>query len=322
MRILVVGAGATGGYFGARLAAAGRDVTFLVRPARAAQLRESGLVVRSGQGDLTLRDVKAITQDALEVPNAATMQPFDVVLLSCKAYDLESAIDSFAAAVGPQTLILPLLNGMRHIDVLQARFGTQAVLGGVCLIASTLNAQREIVHLNDVHAITFGELGGRIPARVQAIADTFSNAGFNVKASERILQEMWEKWVFLASLAGSTCLFRASVGAILATPDGEAIVERLFAECRAIAAENGHAIRDAFVERSRSMLFAAGSPLTASMLRDVQNGSRTEADHVLGDLIRRGGTAQAGDALSVLRVVYSQLKAYEAQRDAASQTAT
>lgn len=314
MRILVVGAGATGGYFGGRLAAAGRDVTFLVRPARAAQLREAGLVIRSRFGDLTLRDVKTVTQDALAAPGA---EPFDVVLLSCKAYDLDNAIDSFAAAVGPSTLILPLLNGMRHLDVLQARFGTQAVLGGVCLIASTLNAQREIVHLNDAHAITFGELGGGVSPRAQAIADAFSNAGFNVRASDRILQEMWEKWVFLASLAGSTCLFRAPVGVILATPDGEAIVERLFAECRAIAAENGHAVRDAFLERSRSMLFAAGSPLTASMLRDVQNGSRTEADHVLGDLIRRGDAAQSGDALSVLRVVYSQLKAYEAQREAA-----
>jgi 2-dehydropantoate 2-reductase len=288
-------------------------VTFLVRPPRAAQLREAGLVIRSQHGDLHLREVKTITQDALSAPGA---QPFDVVLLSCKAYDLDSAVDSFAAAVGPATLILPLLNGMRHLEVLQARFGTQAVLGGVCLIASTLNAQREIVHLNDVHAITFGELGGGVSTRVQAIADTFTNAGFNVKASERILQEMWEKWVFLASLAGSTCLFRAPVGVIMATPDGKAIVERLFAECRGVAVENGHAVRDAFVDRSRSMLFAAGSPLTASMLRDVQNGSRTEADHVLGDLIRRGGAAQAGDALSVLRVAYNHLKAYEAQRSA------
>lgn len=311
MRILVVGAGATGGYFGGRLAAAGRDVTFLVRPARAAQLRENGLVILSHLGNVTLRDVKAVTQDALAAPGA---QPFDVVLLSCKSYDLDSAIESFAAGVGPSTAILPLLNGMHHLDVLQARFGTQAVLGGVCMIASTLNAQREIVHLNDIHAIHFGDLGGGISARAQAIADTFSDAGFHVKASDRILQEMWEKWVFLATLAGSTCLMRAPIGAILATPDGEAIVERLFAECREIAAGNGHAVRDAFVERSRSMLFASGSPLTASMLRDVRNGSQIEADHVLGDLIRRGGAAQTADALSVLRIAYSQLKAYEAQR--------
>ncbi|NIE66994.1 2-dehydropantoate 2-reductase [Burkholderia sp. Ax-1719] len=315
MRILVVGAGATGGYFGGRLAAVGRDVTFLVREARAAQLRADGLVIRSpAGGDLTLRDPQTLTREALAAPG---VQPFDLVLLSCKAYDLDDAIESFAAAVGPETVILPLLNGMRHLDILQARFGTQAVLGGVCLIASTLNEKREIVHLNDAHAITFGELGGGVSARVEAISAAFSNAGFNLKASERILQEMWEKWVFLASLAGSTCLFRAPVGVIVATPDGAATVERLFAECRAVAAEHGHAVRDSFLERSRSMLFATGSTLTASMLRDVQNGSRIEADHILGDLIRRGGAAQrASSELSVLRIVYSQLKAYEAQRAA------
>ncbi|WP_322105708.1 2-dehydropantoate 2-reductase [Paraburkholderia sp. J41] len=312
MRILVVGAGATGGYFGGRLAAAGRNVTFLVREARAAQLRDNGLVIRSkAGGDLTLRDVKTVTEATLQTP-------FDLILLSCKAYDLENAIDSFASAVGPGTLILPLLNGMRHLEVLQARFGTQAVLGGVCLIASTLNEQREIVHLNDSQAITFGELGGGISPRVAAVADAFGNAGFTIKASEHILLDMWEKWVFLATLAGSTCLFRAPVGAILATPDGAATIERLFAECRAIAAEHGHAVRDSFLERSRAMLFATGSPLTASMLRDVQNGSRIEADHVLGDLIRRGGAAQrSASELSVLRIVYSQLKAYEALRDSA-----
>lgn len=312
MRILVVGAGATGGYFGGRLAAAGRNVTFLVREARAAQLRDNGLVIRSkAGGDLTLRDVKTVTEATLQTP-------FDLILLSCKAYDLENAIDSFASAVGPGTLILPLLNGMRHLEVLQARFGTQAVLGGVCLIASTLNEQREIVHLNDSQAITFGELGDGISPRVAAVADAFGNAGFAIKASEHILLDMWEKWVFLATLAGSTCLFRAPVGAILATPDGAATIERLFAECRAIAAEHGHAVRDSFLERSRAMLFATGSPLTASMLRDVQNGSRIEADHVLGDLIRRGGAAQrSASELSVLRIVYSQLKAYEALRDSA-----
>lgn len=316
MRILVVGAGATGGYFGGRLAAAGRDVTFLVREARAAQLRKDGLVIRSPHaGDLTLDDPKTVTREALESPGA---QPFDVVLLSCKAYDLDNAIDSFAAAVGPHTVILPLLNGMGHLDVLQARFGTQAVLGGVCLIASTLNDKREIVHLNDAHAISFGELGNGISPRVEAVANTFGNAGFHVKASENILQEMWEKWVFLATLAGSTCLFRAPVGVIVATPDGAATIERLFAECRAVAAEHRHAVRESFLERSRGMLFATGSTLTASMLRDVQNGSRIEADHILGDLIRRGGAAQrASSELSVLRIVYSQLKAYEAQRSEA-----
>ena len=309
MRILVVGAGALGGYFGGRLAAAGRDVTFLVRPARAAQLRDAGLVIRSPRGDLTLRDVKTVTSDTLN-------ESFDLVLLGCKAYDLDDAIASFAPAVGPHTLILPFLNGMRHLETLQQRFGTSAVLGGVCLIAATLNAEREIVHLNDSHAIAFGEIGGGLSERVNAVADVLGNAGFDSKATPHIMQEMWEKWVFLASLAGSTCLFRAPVGAILATPDGETVIGRIFSECRTVAAENGTPVRDAFVERARSMLFARNSTLTASMLRDVQNGSRTEADHVLGDMIRRGGgDQQKPGELTVLRIVYSQLKAYDARRE-------
>lgn len=309
MRILVVGAGALGGYFGGRLAAAGRDVTFLVRPARAAQLRDAGLVIHSPRGDLRLRDVKTVTSDALH-------EPFDLIVLSCKAYDLDNAIASFAPAVGPDTMILPLLNGMRHLETLQQRFGAHAVLGGVCLIAATLNDAREIVHLNDMHAIVFGEIGGGLSERVNAVADTLGNAGFDSKATPQIMQEMWEKWVFLASLAGSTCLFRAPIGDILTAPDGEAVIERIFAECRAVAAANGSPVRDVFVERARAMLFARGSAMTASMLRDVRNGSRTEADHILGDLIERGGAAQHAGELTVLRIAYSQLKAYEAGREA------
>lgn len=309
MRILVVGAGALGGYFGGRLAAAGRDVTFLVRPPRAAQLSDAGLVIHSPRGDLTLRDVQTVTSDTLH-------EPFDLIILSCKAYDLDNAIASFAPAVGPNTTILPLLNGMNHLDTLQQRFGEHAVLGGVCLIAATLNDAREIVHLNDMHAIHFGETGGGLSDRVNAIAGVLGNAGFDSEATPQIVQQMWEKWVFLASLASSTCLFRAPIGEILATPDGETVIERVFAECRAVAAENGKPIRDAAAERARAMLFARGSALTASMLRDVQNGSRTEADHVIGDMIRRGGAAQnAPGDLTMLRVAYSQLKAYEAQRE-------
>ncbi|HEY1610047.1 MAG TPA: 2-dehydropantoate 2-reductase [Paraburkholderia sp.] len=310
MRILVVGAGALGGYFGGRLAAAGRDVTFLVRPPRAAQLQEAGLVIHSRSGDLTLRDVKTVTADTLH-------EPFDLIVLSCKAYDLDNAIDSFAPAVGANTMILPLLNGMHHLDTLQQRFGANAVLGGVCLIAATLNEKREIVHLNDMHAIVFGEIGGGLSDRVNAAAGVLGNAGFDLKASPQIMQEMWEKWVFLASLAASTCLFRASIGDILTAPDGETVIERMFAECRAVAAENGTPVRDVFVERARAMLFARGSTMTASMLRDVQNGSRTEADHVIGDMIHRGGAAQhAAGELTMLRIAYSQLKAYESRQNA------
>src|SRR6202167_4462874 len=162
MRVLVVGAGAMGGYFGGRLLQAGRDVTFLVRPRRQAQLAKTGLVIRSRFGDVSLPAPPTVTADALRAP-------FDLILLSCKSYDLQSAADSFAPAVGPNTAILPLLNGMGHIDYLAERFGGGAVLGGQCVISATLDAEGRILHLNDFHALSFGERDGSASARAEAI---------------------------------------------------------------------------------------------------------------------------------------------------------
>jgi len=307
MRYLILGAGALGGYFGGMLLKGGADVTFLVRAGRAERLRRDGLVIKSARGDLTQRDVKTI----LAGVNA---EPFDVVLLSCKAYSLDDAIDSFAPLVGESTVILPMLNGMRHIDVLTQRFGEARVLGGQCVIAATLNADQQIVHLNDTHAVTFGELAGGVSERVQAIADAMADANFDVVVSENILLRMWEKWVFLATLAASTCLMRGSIGEILSAPDGKRVIENLLAEARAVAQHHGFTMAPDFDARATQMLFTP-SPLTASMLRDVENHSHTEADHILGDLIARGGEAQKSEqSLSLLRIAYSHLKTYEARQ--------
>ncbi len=194
MRILVVGAGAVGGYFGGQLLEAGCNVTFLVRPKRAAQLAETGLVIESRLGDVTLKAPPTVQAHELH-------RYFDLVLLSCKAYDLDAAVDSFAAAVGQETAILPLLNGMRHVDVLDERFGAARVLGGQCLIAATLDDSGCIVHLNDSHLLTFGERDGNRSPRIDVIAQEISRANFASRASCVILLEMWEKWVFLATLA-------------------------------------------------------------------------------------------------------------------------
>jgi 2-dehydropantoate 2-reductase len=307
MRILVVGAGAVGGYFGGRMALAGQDVTFLVREARAEELKRTGLVIKSVKGDATLAHVQTVLTERIDTP-------FDLILLSCKAYDLDNAIASFAPAVGPKTAILPMLNGMRHLDVLRERFGKDAVLGGVCMISATLDASRAIVHMNNVHGIVFGELDGTSSERVEIIADALRSGGFDVDANNTIEQEMWEKWVFLATLAGSTCLFRSSVGHILSTPDGHAAMSSLFEECSAIAASHGHHVRAPWAERMRGLLFTLQSPLTASMLRDIENGFRTEGDHVLGDLLARqvAGSGSA-PALTMLRLAYTHVKAYEAR---------
>src|SRR5947209_3421629 len=183
MRILVVGAGAIGGYFGARLLEARRDVTFLVRSRRAAQLAR-GLSVVSRMGNVDLVAPPTVIAESLR-------EAFDLVLLSCKAYDLEAAMDSFAPAVGPGTAILPLLNGMRHVDLLTARFGRERVLGGQCLISAVLDPEGRVLHLNDTHLLGFGELDGGRSARVEAVASTLSGAKFDARPSEAVLQEMW-----------------------------------------------------------------------------------------------------------------------------------
>jgi 2-dehydropantoate 2-reductase len=305
MRILVVGAGAIGGFFGGRLLQAGRDVTFLVRPKRAAELADAGLVIRSPNGDVTLKQPPTVQADKLT-------EKFDVVLLSCKAFDLGDAVASLAPAVGPQTSIIPLLNGMLHLDVLDRKFGRERVLGGLCAIAATLNDKREVVQLNPMQSLNFGERDGRLSDRVRAIAEVMAGDKLGATASENIVQEMWEKWVFLATLAASNCLMRTSIGNILAVHGGKDFVLGMLDETSAVATAEGYAPSGPFFERIRGMLTADGSPLTASMFRDIKAGAPVEADHVIGDLIARGDAAKV--PVPRLRTAYIHLKAYEKQR--------
>ncbi|MGU3558916.1 2-dehydropantoate 2-reductase [Methylobacterium radiotolerans] len=309
MRTLIVGAGATGGYYGARLAEAGADVTFLVRPARAAKLAADGLNVRSPLGDLHLPDPPTVTADKL-----AGAGRFDLILLSCKAYDLDSAVADLAPAVGPDTAILPVLNGMSHLDVLDARFGAERVLGGSCAIAATLAPDGAIRHMSELCSITYGERDGSRSSRIEAVDALMRGLKFQPRLSDVILQEMWEKWVFLAALAGATTLMRAAVGDIVAAPGGTALITALHAECTSVAAASGFEPRAVVAERARAQLTAAGSTFTASMLRDIENRGRIEADHVIGDLIARGERLAPEVPFPLLTAVYTGLKAYEARR--------
>ena len=236
MRVLIVGAGAIGGYFGGRMLQAGRDITFLVRPRRASELAAAGLVIKSPNGDVTLKNPPVIQADTVK-------DKFDAVLLSCKAYDLDDAVKSFAPAVGERTAIIPLLNGMRHLDVLDKKFGASHVLGGLCLTAATLNEKREVVQLGPVQSLGFGERDGKMSDQVRAIADVVRGCNFDGAASETVLQDMWEKWVFLASNAASTSLMRAAIGIILAAPSGKDFLLGILDECRAVATAEGYTRR-------------------------------------------------------------------------------
>jgi 2-dehydropantoate 2-reductase len=305
MRVLVVGAGAIGGYFGGRLLQAGNDVTFLVRPKRAAELASAGLVIKSPNGDVTLKNPPTVQADKLA-------EKFDVILLSCKAFDLDDAIKSFAPAVGPQTSIIPMLNGMLHLDILDRKFGREHVLGGLCAIAATLNEMREVVQLQPMQSLNFGERDGRMSGRVTAIAKIMTNGITGAVASANIVQAMWEKWVYLSTLAAATCLMRTSVGNILAVPGGRDFMLGMLDETSAIAKSAGHAPTGPFFERTKGMLTSEGSQMTASMFRDIKAGAAVEADHVIGDLVARGDAAKV--PLARLRTAYTHLKAYEKQR--------
>lgn len=305
MRILVVGAGAIGGYFGGRLLQAGRDVTFLVRPRRADELASAGLVIKSPNGDVTLKNPPTVRADALK-------DKFDVVLLSCKAFDLDDAIKSFAAAVGPDTAIIPMLNGMKHLDILDQTFGADRVLGGLCAIAATLNEKREVVQLQPMQAINYGERDGKLSDRMKAIDEVFKSGITGAAASQNIMQDMWEKWVFLSSLAASTSLMRTSVGNILAAPGGRDFLLGILDETSAVATASGYPPAGPFFERVKGNLTTEGSPMTASMFRDIKAGLPVEADHVVGDLIARADAAKV--PVPKLRIAYTHLKAYEKQR--------
>jgi 2-dehydropantoate 2-reductase len=301
MRLLVVGAGSTGGYFGGRLAQAGRDVTFLVRPRRAAQLAAGGLEIVSPHGGVTLTP-KTVTSGGLG-------GHYDTILLTVKAYSLEAALDDIAPAVGPATMILPVLNGMRHADVLKARFGGDAVLGGVCRIAAYLDGQGRVVQFSEFHDLAYGEMHGTLSQRLEQLDAFMQNAGFDAKLSPGIEREMWEKWVLLAALGGVTCLMRGSVGEIVAAPGGGAFVNQFLDEVAGVVSAAGVPPREDAIAKARALLTEPGSAFTASMYRDLQDGSPIEADQIIGDLLVRARKANVPAPL--LSLAYTNLSIYQ-----------
>ncbi|WP_437191898.1 ketopantoate reductase family protein [Planctomicrobium sp. SH527] len=302
MRILVLGAGAIGGYFGGRLQSAGKDVTFLVRPERARLMAEHGLTIESPAGTVSVPSPVTITADQVN-------SPYDLILLSCKSYDLESAVDSIRNAIGPRTLILPLLNGMRHLDELDRLLGVERVLGGACFISTKLEAQGRVVHFSDVHTICFGARHADQESRVAEVSGALGGAGFELRASDNIMLEMWEKWIFIASIAGLTCLFRSSLG-VVNSSGGTDVVHALYEECRQIAVENGYIPRDHAVQFALGHLTNPESPITASMLGDIERHGPTEGEQIFGDLLRRRKQVPSPD-LSVLRMAELHLRCYQ-----------
>ena len=304
MRILMVGAGGLGGYYGARLLAAGRDLTFLVRAATAEQMAKQGLRMRSPAGDVTIDDPQTVQRESLH-------ETFDLIILTCKARDLDDAIDSFAPAMGPESMVLPLLNGMAHMAKLDARFGRKRVLGGLCFISATRDADGTVHHLGQPDRLVFGDRDEPDSERMRQVAAQICGAGFDAALVSDIDQQMWEKWCFIAASAGITCLMRASVGDIVAA-GFENMSLQLFAENGAIASAYDRALGADVTGRANTLFRQNGSQFTASMLRDLEAGRPIEAQHIVGDLLEHGRAKDI--ATPLLEVVFAHLRCYEERR--------
>ena len=306
----MLGAGGVGGIFGARLHAGGADVTFLVRPKRATLLRERGLRVYGALGEIHVKEPRLIvvgTHDA---------QHFDAVLMSCKAYDLDTAIDAVRPYMGPDTVVVPLLNGLLHLDTLDRAFGAHRVLGGLAQVSSAIDASGDIKQFTGVQALIYGARSDTQRAAAEALDAALKSGGFDARLSPDITLEMWEKFVLLASLAAMTCLMRANIGEIAATQDGAALMSRTIDDCAAVAAAAGFRPRGKYLETVRALLTQKGSLLEASMRRDMDAGGRTEADHILGDMLARATAARI--EASLLRAAYCRLQVHESHLRAAA----
>jgi 2-dehydropantoate 2-reductase len=304
MKILVLGAGAIGGYYGGRLLEAGADVTFLVRPSRREILQRDGLRIRSQFGDFTAHP-KTVIQSELK-------GDWDVVLLTSKAYDLESAIEAIKPAVGANTAVLPLLNGIAHIGRLNSEFGSDRVLGGLAKIVATVDSDGVIQHLNDWRYIKFGEQNGEMSERVLRLQAAFPKNSVIATALPNVLADMWEKIVHLSTVATVTTLMRASVGEIASVEGGTETLNKVLLISSEIAAREGFPMKKEFLEEFHALFQDKTSPYVPSILRDIEKHSAIEGDHIIGYMLDR---ARAHDLDSTIhQLAFINLQAYDVRR--------
>lgn len=302
MRILIVGAGATGGYFGARLAQAGQDVTFLVRERRFNQLQKTGLILQTPQGNETLQP---------QLVQASSLNGnYDLIILTVKSFCLDQAMEDIAPAVGPDTLIMPVLNGMRHIDTLRTRFGDRQVIGGLCKINATLGEHGEVVQMTPLHQIYYGALDGHNDARLQRVDAALRSSTVETFFTADIISELWEKWLLLSTLGAVCCLARGNTQQVLQSEGGEALLQSIFSEILAVISADGYQPRPAITAKIYELLNNPATPMTSSMYRDLTQGFEIEDAQVIGDLLlrakRNGINTPLLNAVNVNLQVYRQ----------------
>ncbi|MDQ4484639.1 2-dehydropantoate 2-reductase [Bacillus cereus] len=301
MRILVLGAGGVGGFFGGRLVEKGEDVTFLVRSKRKKQLEERGLVIRSVNGDFSFQP-KLITKEDRTAP-------FDVILFSTKAYHLNEAIQDLKPFVGESTVIIPLLNGIAHLSLLQKEFGEEKVIGGLCFIETTLNDEGEIVQTSAANRLMFGEMKSQHAEKIKHISKAFAGTKSSFVLSENITQDMWHKYLFITVMSGVTTLMRAPIGPIRESEGGHDFIRNLFEECVQIMRCIGAPVKDDITEEHMKTIDKISYDMKSSMQRDMEKGSSIEGTHLQGYLL--DVAKQFSIEAPLLGVVYQNLKVYE-----------
>lgn len=307
MKVLVLGAGGIGGYFGGRLAEKGVDVTFLVRERRYKQLSENGLRLQSIHGDFHLERPQLMK-------SGEEGGPFDVVLLSNKAYHLEESIHDIAPYIGEKTVVIPLLNGIAHMELLWERFGRERVLGGLCFIETTLNADGDVVQTSATHETVFGEWEGGLSERVEQIAEAFSGINGSMRASTNIQRDAWQKYLFITTMSGITTLMNSAVGPIRDSLYGMELTRQLAEECASVIRALEAPIRPDIVDKQMETFQKQGAAMKSSMLRDMEKGLAVEGDHLQGYLLEHA--EKRGLSTPLLKVVYNNLKVYEQKRSA------
>lgn len=301
MRVAIMGSGGVGGYFGARLAAAGADVTFIARGAHLAAMRVAGLRIRSAVGDLHLEPVQA-TDDT------SAIGPVDFVLFAVKLWDTESAAAACHPLIGAQTAVIPFQNGVDAVSVLTRQLGAAAVMGGVAHIASTIAEPGVIAHTGTLARLTFGEVDGGRSARAEALLAACRSAGFEAHISDDIQGEIWRKFVFLVGISGLTAMTRKSAGELRADPDIRPILRRAMEETRLVANARGVTVPADYVGQTLQFIDGLAPAMKSSMLNDLDNGRRLEAPWLCGAVVRMA--SEYGIDTPVNATIYAALKPY------------
>jgi 2-dehydropantoate 2-reductase len=303
MNILVIGAGAVGGYFGGRLLEKGEDVTYLVREGRQKQLQGLGLDIESIHGNVLLHPKTILAGEEAG--------PFDVVLLTTKSYHLDGAIKDIRPYVKEETVILPLLNGISHFETLDKEFGEDKVIGGLCFIESTLDSKGRIIQTSPSHDFVFGERNGEKTERIMKIADAFSGTKANFRLSENINQDLWHKYMFISTMSGITTLMRQPIGPIRETESGNHTIKRLQSEIFKVMKSVDAPIAKEIESMQMKQIAGLGYTMKSSMQRDMEKLAQVEVEHLHGYLL---GIAQRETIdVPVLEAVYANLKIYQEQ---------